>query len=96
MPKNKEKKAKDPSMPKRAKTAYLVYGQEVREEVKRSLGSDAKVTDVMSEIASRWKQLSSEEKKPYDEIARQDKERYERESAKHGGAKRFEQNSLFI
>lgn len=40
-----------------------------------------KITDVAKELGCRWKQLSEEEKMPYQMMAKQDRERFDKENA---------------
>jgi high mobility group protein B1 len=47
---------------------------------------DMSVTEVAKEAGVRWKNLSSDDKAPYEEQAREDKERYKREMAAYEGA----------
>jgi len=37
------------------------------------------VTDVMKEAGIRWKKLSAQQKEPFEELAKKDKERYNQE-----------------
>lgn len=41
------------------------------------------VTDVMKEAAARWKTLSAQQKEPFEEMAKKDKERYNQEMLKY-------------
>lgn len=67
----KVKKESKEDKPKRPKSGYLLFGDAVREEVKKDLnekceeGEKVKQTDVMKEIARRWKELSDEEKSKF-------------------------------
>jgi hypothetical protein len=64
-PKTKDKASKA-DKPKRAKTGYLLYCDEVRDEVKESLASELeegvklKPQDVVRAIAARWKDEDQE------------------------------------
>jgi len=80
-----KKAAKDPRKPKRAKSAYIYFCSAMRATVKAELGDDAKATEVTRALGARWKQLSDEEKKPYQESADEDKKRYAREMAEYSG-----------
>ena len=59
-PRDKTKSAADSDKPKRAKTGYLLYADEVRAEVKAELledvpeGAKLKPQDVVRAIAARW------------------------------------------
>lgn len=50
--------------PKRAKTAYMIFSDRTREQIKQE---DSKLSskEIMSEISVRWKKLSDEEKKAF-------------------------------
>jgi hypothetical protein len=67
-PKTKAEKAEKADKPKRAKTGYLLYADEVREEVKESLnsqieeGEKVKPQEVVKAIAARWKAEDQEVK----------------------------------
>lgn len=54
----KVKKAKDPNKPKRPLTGYVLFGNSVREKVRKSLPDDAKPTEVIQEIAKQWSVLT--------------------------------------
>ena len=63
-PKRKRKREKrDPDMPKRPMTAYLLFCQEGRETVKKDLGENATHKDVLAELTRRWKEMPEGEKK---------------------------------
>lgn len=76
---SKSKKIKDPNAPKRGRNAYMVYVSENRESIKEELGETAKNKDVMSEAGKRWREMSDEEKAPYNEQAEIEKKRYAEE-----------------
>jgi hypothetical protein len=77
-PKKTKKVAKDDGRVKRPKTGYMFYCSEHRDEVKQA-HPDAKMTDLTKILASQWKDLSTAEKKPYQDMAAKDKKRYEEE-----------------
>lgn len=64
--------------PKKAKSAYLIFQRVKREEI-LSRDPTKKVTEVVSEIAKCWRSLSKQDRVPYKEQARKDKERYEKQ-----------------
>ena len=69
--KSKKEKAPDDDTPKKpkAKTGYLVYSSEKREEIKQLLenetGEKPKPKDVISKLGATWKTLTDEEKEVY-------------------------------
>ena len=88
--KTKEKKVKDPNAPKKGKSAYLFFCEEERPKVKEDLGDEVKSSEVTTELGVRWRDLHEDSSsaatkriKKYMELAKQDKERYEREKAEY-------------
>ena len=73
--------------PKGKKNAYMYFSSEVREEIKAHLMSKYKDDEksngkaVTAEISKRYKALSEKEMKPFEELARLDRERFERQTA---------------
>ncbi|KAL5530756.1 hypothetical protein ACEPAF_7014 [Sanghuangporus sanghuang] len=59
-----EKKERDPNMPKRPPSAYLIFQNEVREEMKK-LYPDLPYIEVLSKISERWSNMTGEQKKMY-------------------------------
>lgn len=76
--KKKKKKEKDPNAPKKNVTAYFHFAAEKRPEIKAEDPS-LSITEQAKKIGSLWKDLSAEEKVPYEKIAEKDKERYLKE-----------------
>jgi len=75
----KTKKATD--APKKNKSGYLFFCQEMRQVVKEE-NPDMKTNEIMAELGARWKELKEnepEEVKKYMEMAGEDKTRYEEE-----------------
>ncbi len=72
----KEKKASDETKPKRPKTGYLLYQAETRAEVVAALteeledGAKLQGKDVIRGIAAKWKALSEEERKEWQQRAK--------------------------
>ncbi|KAL5488366.1 hypothetical protein ACEPAI_6474 [Sanghuangporus weigelae] len=59
-----EKKERDPNMPKRPPSAYLLFQNEVREEMKK-LYPDLPYIEVLNKISERWSNMNDEQKKMY-------------------------------
>ena len=55
---------------KRGLTGYLLFSKEKRSEVKAELG-EAKPTEVVTEVAKRWKALTDEERVAWNERAKE-------------------------
>lgn len=63
-PKKRAKRAKrDPAMPKRPMTAYLLFCHQGRETVKSDLGPNATHKDVIAELTRRWSDTPDDQKK---------------------------------
>ena len=50
---------KDPNAPKRPASAYLMYQNECREEVKKSMPKEAPYQDTLKKIGEMWKELDA-------------------------------------
>lgn len=71
----KPKRRKDPSAPKNPLSAYLFFITEQR-SLLAGKGDGSSFSQVAKDLGSRWKSMTTEEKAPYVEMARKDKERY--------------------
>jgi len=80
------KKKRDPNEPKRPQSAYLIYGQKVRDQIKGEF-PDLKSSEIMQRIAERWQKLTEEEKKPFNEEAATRKSSYESQKAEYKAKK---------
>ena len=74
----RKKKKKDPNAPKRNMSAYFLYSNDIRPQVKvenptASFGEVAKI------ISRQYKELSEKDLAVYKKKAEEDKERYQRE-----------------
>jgi len=78
----KKKAKKDPNAPKKGLNAYMYFTKENRDKVKAEK-TGLKPSEISKELGIRWKKLSPAEKKPYEEMAKKDKERYEKEFEKY-------------
>ena len=77
-----KKKKKDPSAPKRPRSAYLYYCEAERAAVLKK-HPDYKITDVSKELGPAWQKLSAKAKAKYEKLAAQDKQRYDAEMASY-------------
>jgi hypothetical protein len=75
----------DKTKPKRAMSAYLFFGKDKRMAIKSKLGPNAKVTDVMKEIARQWAALSNSSKAKYKKQAAEAREAYVKDMDKWKG-----------
>jgi len=84
--KMKIKAPKDPNKPKRAKTAFMFYCDKYRpaliEEQKKD-GGKVNIGEIAKALGASWKKLKANKKKPFDESAAKDKERYEKALAEY-------------
>lgn len=69
---------KDKDQPTRPRSSYVLFGNDIREKLKEQ-NPDASNTDIMKLLAQEWNKLSVDEKKPYEEKADADKERWQEE-----------------
>ncbi|GAA6037696.1 hypothetical protein JCM8097_002293 [Rhodosporidiobolus ruineniae] len=74
------KAKKDPNAPKRPLSAYMHFSQAERASVKEE-NPDVKFGEIGKILGARWKELDDEDKKPFEEKAKADKARYEKEKA---------------
>ena len=80
----KKKKAKKPEKtgPKKPLSAYMCFCKAKRADVVAA-NPELKGAEVFKKMGEVWKGYSEEEKKPFEEMASQDKERYQRELAEN-------------
>lgn len=64
--------------PSGAITGFMAFSNATRSKVKAENPS-LSVTDIAKELGARWKALTTEDKEPFEQIARDDKERYKEE-----------------
>ena len=74
----KIKKIKDPLKPKKPKTAYMYFCDELRPEVSKD--KSLKLGEIMKILGKKWNNLSDEKKKKYIELNKNDRIRYEEEN----------------
>ncbi|KAL7567414.1 hypothetical protein ACA910_021377 [Epithemia clementina (nom. ined.)] len=79
-PKKRKKSKKDPNAPKKAQSAYILYASKMRSKIKED-NPDAGFGDLTKLVSEKFKSLSPEERKKWDDRAEQDKQRYKTEMA---------------
>jgi len=86
---------KAPQAPKRFKSSYIFFSthkhKEIRSELEQQAGdheqrqSKINTTEVAKMVSKAWKEMPDDEREKWEEIARLDKERYEREKLVYTG-----------
>lgn len=71
--KKKSKKQKDPRKPKHPISAFLVYANQRRAELREE---NKNVVEVAKMTGEEWKKLSDKQKAPFEEVAKKNKETY--------------------
>ncbi|KAL3319570.1 FACT complex subunit ssrp1 [Cichlidogyrus casuarinus] len=72
-----KRKGKDPNMPSRPPTAFMLWLNENRPKISKELGSNSSVTEVAKRAGELWKEMTSSDKEPYNEKVARAKEEYE-------------------
>jgi len=67
--------------PKRSGSSYIIWSNENRAKIVKSLGKDAAMTDVAKEAGKQWRALSATAKKKYETEADKLKTKYEKDLA---------------
>ncbi|CAG8022179.1 unnamed protein product [Penicillium salamii] len=78
--KRQVRRKKDPNAPKRGLSAYMFFANDNRDKV-REENPGISFGQVGKQLGDKWKALSEDDRKPYDEKAAKDKKRYEEEKA---------------
>ena len=76
--KRKERKERDPKAPKSATSAYMYFSKHHRMLLKQE-NADLTFGDLGKTVGAMWKAATPEEKKPFEDLAAEDKQRYNRE-----------------
>ena len=82
----KIKAMKDPNKPKRPTSGYLYFCQDARPNVMKKMSKTNKkivLGDIAKALGKKWKALTLDKRKVYDEKSKKDKERYEEEMEKY-------------
>mmetsp|Transcript_12712 Transcript_12712/g.17748 ORF Transcript_12712/g.17748 Transcript_12712/m.17748 type:complete len:394 (-) Transcript_12712:323-1504(-) len=80
---------KAPGAPRRFKSAYMFFSTakhpEIRERLRNQGNQDPKTTHIAKLVSAEWKSLPKEEREKWDEMAREDKARFEVEKTMYTG-----------
>ncbi len=77
-PQSNRKKRKDPAAPKRASNAYMIFCKERRSQLKNE-NPDMPFGQLGKKLGDMWRTMSAEEKRPYEDRASGDRDRYKGE-----------------
>ena len=80
--KRKERKEKDPKAPKSATSAYMYFSKHHRMLLKQD-NADLTFGDLGKTVGAMWKAATPEEKKPFEDLAAEDKLRYSSELSEY-------------
>ncbi|CAN6340845.1 unnamed protein product [Urochloa humidicola] len=83
--KKRAKRKKDPNAPKRAIVPFMYFSMAERVNTKNS-NPELTTKEIAKKLGERWQKMTAEERQPYVEQSRVDKQRYEEESATYRGA----------
>jgi len=76
---------KDPNRPKRPQSAYFYFVGKERELAKKRGEDISRVAEWTKAISGKWRELTDDDKKPFDVLAKKDKARYEEQMASYKG-----------
>lgn len=80
-----DKKMKDPNKPKRPTSAYFYFVAKEREEAKKRGEDISRVAEWTKVVSAKWRECTTKDKKPFDELAAKDKVRYEKQMSTYTG-----------
>ncbi|KAF7489018.1 FACT complex subunit SSRP1 [Sarcoptes scabiei] len=80
--KKSKKSKKDENKPKRPQSAFFLWMNENREQIKKQLPG-ASLTEITKKAGDLWKDLSKEEKSKYEEMYAKAKKQYEKELSEY-------------
>lgn len=84
------KPAKDPNAPKKPLSAYFLYANDKRDEIRREF-PEMSTTDVAKESGRRWAQLSPEEKEKYESRSKESKSEYDQAMSSYVPTQMYQQ-----
>ncbi|KAG2301470.1 hypothetical protein Bca4012_059731 [Brassica carinata] len=83
--KKTQKKKKDPNAPKKAMSGFMYFSQMERDNIKKA-NPGIGFGDIGKVLGDKWRQMSAEEKEPYEAKAQVDKKRYKDEISDYKNA----------
>lgn len=84
--KSGKKIMKDPNAPKRPMSAYILFANDQRDTVRKTMGTSAGMKEITSELARRWREATAASKSKFEKLAGEARARYEKEIAKYRAA----------
>lgn len=83
----------DDNAPERPPSAYVIFSNRMREELK---GRNLSFTEIAKLVGENWQNLSPEEKEPYEQQASTAKERYNNELAEYKKTEHHREYSQYL
>lgn len=83
----------DENAPERPPSAYVIFSNKMREELK---GRNLSFTEIAKLVGENWQNLSPNEKEPYEQQAFSAKERYNNELAEYKKTDHYREYSLYL
>ena len=83
----KNKPPKDENAPKKGKSAFLYY-VEAKKDGYKAANPDLKHKEVISKLSKQWNELAAGDKKPFQDLAEADKERFKKEKEAYVNSKK--------
>lgn len=72
------KAKREVARPKKPLSAYIYFSQEYREKLKEQ-HPDWSSHEIMKHVSAKWSHMDKDEKHPYNEMAAEDKSRYDKQ-----------------
>lgn len=83
----KEKQIKDPNMPKRPCSAFLMFQNAIRHSVKASMPDETKHPEIQKAIAEKWKDMDASDREKWTEMHRKELQAYDSRIAEYNKEK---------
>jgi hypothetical protein len=83
----------DENAPERPPSAYVIFSNKMREELK---GRNLSFTEIAKLVGENWQALSPGEKEPYEQAAFTDKERYNSELAEYKKTPQYKEYTKYL
>lgn len=79
---SKKKSLKDPKAPKRNKSAYMFFVEDIRPKLKAKFPKDS-IGELSKRLGKLWSNLKDKDKRKYEKLAEKDKHRYKNDLEKY-------------